>query len=203
MADLVKRTNSQMQSSEHSEKFERIVLALGEMSLLRGATPSAEQLTLYAQMLMSYPLEAILPTLRKFGETPRSQHEPAFPEFSRILLEIREYIHPLKVLRQAVRRLAQNFGVTPTEALMESFEETCWHRTDKDIQAAYLTLLKYTSVMPNVKQFREACGELRRSRYPGTASCNYCLEEGSRKVCRGVCPRNAESQLVTLAEIEQ
>ena len=194
MADLVKLTNSKTLSAEQ-QKTSDLLQSLTQMSLLRGATPTKEQLKLYAQMLTSYPLEPVLQVLKQIGETEREEGKPAFPEYGRIKSLIEEEIHPLKVLRRCVRKLARIFGETPSEEMMEAFELVCWHRIDADIEQAYADLIRDrgTRKMPIPSELLQSCGPLRKSRCAGSDKCRNCIPENDGNLCTGNCPRPLET----------
>lgn len=190
---LAQTGQSMLQQPLSSES--RIVVALTEMALKRGAEASEKHLALYSTLLNQYPLALVLQVLKTLGETERGEGEAAFPAYGRVKLLVEEELHPLKVLRRNVRKLARIFRETPTEEMMADFELVCWHRIDADVEAAYVSLVRDRVVrkMPTPAEFLQSCGPLRKSRCPGSDKCRKCIPENDGNLCTGNCPRPAET----------
>lgn len=97
------------------------------------------------------------------GNTPRAPYEPAFPEWGTLLIFVNDQSHPLKHLRQVIRKLAVNFGEQVTETMLENFQQIVGHRTDADIDIAAKSILRNENMtkMPTTGKFLAECGVLR------------------------------------------
>lgn len=79
---------------------------------------------------------------------------------------INDRSHPLKHLRQIVRKLGRNFNYPVDEELLEIYQHAAGHRVDEDLTKAYDDIVKseFIKKMPTSGEFRAACGIPRRYR---------------------------------------
>jgi hypothetical protein len=140
--------------------------ALSLMATLREGRASSEYLKAMAARLSKEPFEAVMDAIQGIACARRAQGESATPDLGTVLLAIHERTHPLGHLRTIVRKLALNFGETPTEELMKNFQEAAGHRVDADLDAACTALLRDNTLrrMPTTGQFLQACGICRERR---------------------------------------
>jgi hypothetical protein len=153
--------NAPLTPREKLLRTSQLVTALTAMALSRGADPSGKTLELFAERLSQLPDQASVDAvIAEYGDTPQAEREKAFPDYGTLLLLIEDRTHPLRVLRTAVRVLANNYGVVVTPALIQSFESYVGHRTDEDIEKALTDIMKFreSTRMPTTAEFLRACG---------------------------------------------
>ena len=138
----------------------RIVLALAEMAIKRGGEMSQIAQDIVAQRLSTENFDDVIRILSEIGDTPRREHEPVIPDTGTILLAVRSLKHPHRHLREIVTKLARIFGVTADEELLELYQQEAGHRTDEDLDKAFMSLRgdELLKRMPTPGAFLAACG---------------------------------------------
>lgn len=155
------KATGQLQQSKQPSLASRLVLALGAMAMSRGADPNPKVLEIYAEKLsLRFDQAEVFAAIEEYGDVPQLDHEKAFPDYGTLLLLIEERSHPLRHLRQIVRKLARNYGTVPDATIFSNFEQAAGHRTDEDLDKGFLDILKFSesSRMPTAQQFLRACG---------------------------------------------
>jgi hypothetical protein len=144
----------------------KIAVALTALALKRHGEWSKKALHLFAAELSKLPVDSVLAVIEQIGSHPRYTGDSALPDYGTLLTLIRDVDHPLRHLREAVRKIADNFECGLTEERLELYVMVAGHRTDEDIDTAVSSILrsKYVTKMPTTGQFLEACGILRRRR---------------------------------------
>ncbi|MDE2102772.1 MAG: hypothetical protein KGL39_36345 [Patescibacteria group bacterium] len=165
MAEIIKAgANGPLMQSQKQPPTLQLVLALGAMALKRGADPIPKTLEIYAEsMVRSFDLADCLAVIEQVADAPQGDREKAFPDYGTLKMLIEERHHPLRHLREIVRKMALNFGVRVTPEMLQNFEQFCGHRTDEDLDHALEQVMRSATItkMPTTGQFRDACGIMR------------------------------------------
>jgi hypothetical protein len=61
-------------------------------------------------------------------------------------------------LGEIIYGLAETFGFNMTDRAADAYRATVGHRTDEDLNRAYLTVLRDSRYMPRPSDLLEACG---------------------------------------------
>lgn len=136
--------------------------ALTEMAIWREAEPGPDYLTATSLQLSKEPsLELVLRAVRSIGRTERREGESALPSLGRILREMRSIAAedanlPFRHLRGLVRKMAVNFGVEPSDDLLQCWQDLFGHRTDADLDEGYKSVMRNPELkrMPTTGQFQ-------------------------------------------------
>lgn len=151
----------------------RILLALGEALLLRGAEPNETYLdAMTLRLSKESDTELVVRALESLRDSERGQGETALLSPGRVLREMRtvsEPNHPHAHLRMLVRKMAKAFRVDADEELLQAFADVAGHRTDGDQDRAYAALMRNGEhkFMPSPGAFLSACGLMTERRDGG------------------------------------